>query len=51
LAANEEKVNHRLGASLSDEEHQLPVGEIVNLAALLDRLRTGWSPARYHSPG
>src|SRR4051812_15510873 len=37
--------------SLSDEERQLPVGEIVNHAALLERLRAGWTPVRYHSPG
>jgi hypothetical protein len=27
------------------------VGVIVNHAALLERLRAGWSPDRYHSPG
>lgn len=37
--------------SLSAEERQLPVGVIVNHAALLERLRAGWTPARYHSPG
>src|ERR1051325_9438130 len=33
--------------SLSDDERQLPIGEIINHPALLERLRTGWTPERY----
>ena len=34
--------------TLSDDERQLPVGEIINHPILLERLRAGWTPERYH---
>ena len=36
---------------LSPEERELPVAVIINHEALLDRLREGWTPARYHPAG
>ena len=35
--------------TLSDDERQLPIGEIVNHAVLLQRLREAWTPDRYHA--
>lgn len=37
--------------SLSDDERQLPVGEIINHPVLLERLRASWTPELYHARG
>ena len=37
--------------TLSWEERTLPVGEIINLPMLVERLRAGWTPARRFTDG
>jgi hypothetical protein len=41
-------VSRLVRTELSAEERELPIAVIVNHEALLERLRDGWTPDRYH---